>query len=154
MPNCGASGSFSSLICLARVELWGTPTNSMSTSFLKFRLRCQYLATATGLKVGAGQKGGFEKMREDSIAKRQRRAESLEVGKYEKEKIALLQEELRKRQMNYVLQENKKYGDIFHNVSLKENITNDKSISEEFILELENKHKDKLNYINSLSILV
>lgn len=48
---------------------------------------------STGLRVGSAQTGGFEKAREERINKKQRRAESLKVGKYDPESIELKKSE-------------------------------------------------------------
>ena len=59
------------------------------------RIGGQTLASATGVKLGEGQKGGFSERRKMQVEKRQKRAQDLEVGEDE-----YLKQELNSTEMN------------------------------------------------------
>ena len=73
----------------ARIRDTGKAFGTGSLDVRGIKIAGQSLASATGLKLGEAQKGGFEQTRKEQVESRQKRAKELEVGEDEELKQEL-----------------------------------------------------------------
>jgi hypothetical protein len=73
----------------AKIRDVGKAAGTGSLDIRGVKIAGQSLASATGMKLGEAQKGGFVQMRKDQVEKRQKRAEELKVGEDEASKQRL-----------------------------------------------------------------